>query len=243
MKVAIMQPYFFPYIGYFQLINAVDTFVIYDDIEYVKQSWMNRNRILLNGQPSYISLPLKKDSDYLHVKQRELAGTWLKEHKKLISKLRGAYNKAPFFAETMQLIEPCINSDNTNLFTFLLESIENTLKHLGITTKVIISSSLGDFTHLRSQDKVIAICRATSASHYINPIGGTQLYDSNSFDTNNLKLSFLKTRDFNYPQYNNDFQAFLSIIDVLMFNGKAQTRNLIEQNFDLLNNDNYEAAN
>ncbi len=83
MKLAIMQPYFFPYIGYFQLINTVDEFVVYDNIEFTKKGWINRNRILVNGKDEYITLPIKKDSDFLHVKDRFLAETWSKDSAKM----------------------------------------------------------------------------------------------------------------------------------------------------------------
>ena len=85
MKLAIMQPYFFPYIGYFQLIKSVDEFVIYDNIQYTKKGWINRNRILVNGTDYLISLPLKKDSDYLNVVDRQLAESWEKDRTKLLT--------------------------------------------------------------------------------------------------------------------------------------------------------------
>ncbi|TNC80755.1 MAG: hypothetical protein C9356_12710 [Oleiphilus sp.] len=233
MKVAIMQPYFYPYIGYFQLINAVDTFVLYDDIEYVKQSWMNRNRILVNGQPAFITLPLKKDSDYLHVNKRYLAGTWLKERKKLMQRVKGAYNKAPFFAEVYGLVCNGLNCDALNLFGFLHYNLQLVLDFLEIETKVVISSSLGDFYDKKSSEKVLAICHSLQANQYINPIGGVELYKKNEFAQRDIELKFLETQSFDYEQFGNEFQVFLSIIDVLMFNGKNKTRDLIEQYYYL----------
>src|SRR4030042_5533275 len=97
MKIAIMQPYFLPYIGYFQLMNAVDEFVIYDNIEFSKKGWINRNRILVNGKDSYITIPLKKDSDYLDVRDRYLAETWSSEKIKMLKRIIGSYRKAPRF--------------------------------------------------------------------------------------------------------------------------------------------------
>jgi hypothetical protein len=119
-KLAIMQPYFFPYIGYFQLVNAVDEFVIYDNIEFTKKGWISRNRILVNGVDTYISLPLKKDSDYLHVKDRYLADTWDIERKKMLNRITESYRKAPYFKETYEVIEKCILYEDRNLFKFIL---------------------------------------------------------------------------------------------------------------------------
>src|SRR5688572_4948402 len=105
MKLGIMQPYLFPYIGYFQLMNAVDEFVIYDNIEFTKRGWINRNRILVNGKPVFITLPLRNDSDYLHVKDRFLADNWVLHRKKNLNRIVESYNKAPLFASAFPIIE------------------------------------------------------------------------------------------------------------------------------------------
>ncbi len=114
-----MQPYFFPYIGYFQLIANSDVFVIYDEIKYTKKGWINRNRFLSNGTATYFTLPLKKDSDFLFVSDRFLSLDWEKEKQKLLNKIREAYSKAPYFAETFSLFEKCLLFENTNLFAFI----------------------------------------------------------------------------------------------------------------------------
>jgi hypothetical protein len=111
VKIAIMQPYFFPYIGYFQLINAVDEFVVYDNIEYTKKGWINRNRILVNSQDAYITLPLKRDSDYLDIRERFLADSWSRESKVMLNRIAGAYRNAPNFRLVYPLIEKCILFD------------------------------------------------------------------------------------------------------------------------------------
>ena len=109
-KIAIMQPYFFPYIGYFQLINSVDEFIIYDNIQYTKKGWINRNRILVNGKDQLITLSLKKDSDYLDVVNRELSESWDKDKNKILNIIKFSYNKAPYFQKTFELISQCLNS-------------------------------------------------------------------------------------------------------------------------------------
>src|SRR5438270_13289718 len=122
MKVAIMQPYLFPYIGYFQLMNAVDQFIIYDNIQFTKKGWINRNMILLNGIDTYISFPLRKDSDYLNVDERYLANNWEQERIKILDKISRSYFKAPYYTTVYPLVEECILFRNTNLFHFILNS-------------------------------------------------------------------------------------------------------------------------
>jgi hypothetical protein len=226
-KIAIMQPYFFPYIGYFQLINAVDEFVIYDNIEFTKKGWINRNRILVNGAGAVISLPIKKDSDYLHVKDRFLADTWEVERKKMLNRITESYRKAPHFKETYEILEKCIMFDGRNLFNFILHSIETLIHHLNINTTLIVSSSIPIDHQLKSEEKVMAICKQRQADIYINPIGGLTLYNKESFRMNNLELQFQKSESLSYMQFDNDFIPWLSIIDVLMFNDKYSAQNII----------------
>ena len=120
MKLAIMQPYFLPYIGYFQLIAAVDTFIIYDNVKYTKKGWINRNRLLLNGRDAMFSLPLKKDSDYFDIDKRELANEF--NPNKLLNQIIGAYRHAPQFKETLPLIEKIIQIPEKNLFFIRADS-------------------------------------------------------------------------------------------------------------------------
>src|SRR5574340_416914 len=143
MKLAIMQPYFFPYIGYFQLINTADKFVVYDDIKYTKKGWINRNRILVNGKDRLFTLPLKKDSDYLDVYQRKLADNYNSESKNILNKIRASYNKAPYFKEAFPVFADCILYQEENLFKFIYHSLEKINAYLGIKTKLEISSEIG----------------------------------------------------------------------------------------------------
>src|ERR1035441_8424850 len=154
MKAAIMQPYFFPYVGYFQLIAAVDLFIVYDNIKYTKKGWINRNRMLQNGKDVMFSLPLKSDSDYLDVRERELAADFNRD--KLLNQLKEAYRRAPYFAQTLPLVEQIVRCDDVNLFRFLHNSIAKTCEHLGITTEVRNSSGIAIDHDLKNQDKVLA---------------------------------------------------------------------------------------
>jgi hypothetical protein len=220
MKIGIMQPYFLPYIGYFQLINAVDEFVLYDDIEYTKKGWINRNRILVNGKDEYISIPLKKDSDYLHVNQRFLSDNSLGERKKIFNKISEVYRKAPNYTQTMELLNDVLLYDEKNLFEFIKNSILKTLSFLNIQTPIVISSTIPIQQNLKSEDKVLAICKNQQAQTYINPIGGVTLYSHATFKQNQIQLQFIKSNSIQYPQFNNEFVPWLSIIDVMMFNRK-----------------------
>lgn len=229
MKVAIMQPYFFPYIGYFQLLQAVDVFVIYDNIQFSKKGWINRNRILVNEKDEYFTLPLKKDSDYLNVVDRKLSDNFEQDKVKTLRKIKECYRKAPFFDEAFPLVENAFNYQSGNLFDFILNSLKLQLEFLGIfSTEIVISSSLEIDHSLKSQDKVIAICESLKASAYFNPIGGLDLYDTESFEKQNIKLNFMKSNPIEYPQLGNAFVPWLSIIDVMMFNDKATIKKYLD---------------
>jgi hypothetical protein len=219
-KVAIMQPYFLPYIGYFQLINAVDEFIIYDNIQYTKKGWINRNRILDNGSDKLFTVPLKKDSDYLDVVDRKLSDTWDKDRKKLINSLYTLYHKAPYFEEAYSIVTECLLDDENNLFNFILNSLNRVNKYLDIETSIVISSSIGVDHSLKSQDKVLAICKAREATTYINAIGGMELYSKTVFESNELELKFIKSHSITYDQFDGAFVPWLSIVDVMMFNSK-----------------------
>ena len=222
MKLAIMQPYFLPYLGYFQLISAADKFVVYDNIQFTKKGWINRNRMLVNNTDKYFTLPLKKESDFLNVVERSISDDFKKERIALLAKIKEAYRKAPFFDAAYPLLESIFNHEEKNLFRFIHNSLQQVCKYLNIRTKFIISSSVPIDHQLKSQDKVIAICKALDASQYINPAGGTDLYSKEIFKQQDIELVFLKTDAIQYQQFNDEFIPALSIIDVMMFNSNEQ---------------------
>jgi len=234
MKIAIMQPYFFPYIGYFQLMNAVDEFIIYDNIEYTKKGWINRNRILVNGGASYITLPLKKDSDYLDIRGRRMADIWSLERKKMLNRIAGAYHKAPFFEAVYPLIEDIILFEGVNLFNFIHNSLLLVNKYLEIKTHLVVSSMLSIDHQLKAEKKVIKICETRGASVYINPIGGLHLYNRSNFKDKGIELFFIKVKDLTYRQFENKFVPYLSIIDVMMFNSVKKTQKYLKTFYSLV---------
>jgi hypothetical protein len=232
MKLAIMQPYFFPYIGYFQLIAAVDQFVVYDNIKYTKKGWTNRNRMLQNGKDVMFSLPLKSDSDALHVCARELAANFNRD--KLLNQLAGAYRHAAYFDQTFALLEQIVRYEDPNLFRYLHHSIVRVCAHLGLSTDIRISSEIDIDHDLKGQDKVLALCQALGAQTYINAIGGMALYDREVFQTQGVTLKFIRSRLFEYPQFGAPFVPWLSMVDVMMFNAPEQVSAVVRGCYELV---------
>lgn len=232
MRVGIMQPYFLPYIGYFQLIDAVDLFIVYDNIKYTKKGWINRNRLLLNGTDAVFSLPLKKDSDYLDVVQRELSTDF--DRAKLLNQFKGEYSRAPYFSETFPLLENIVGHKDDNLFRFIHNGLLQTCQHLGINTEIRVSSEIPIAHELKSQDKVLALCKAVGADIYINPIGGMELYAKEDFRENGVELNFIKSQSFEYPQFGSPFIPWLSIVDVMMFNPMDLVHRHIKTDYELI---------
>ena len=160
-KVGIMQPYFLPYLGYFQLINSVDEFIIYDNIEYTKKGWINRNRYLSEGVDKYMTLNLKKASDYEWVCNRELSSEF--DRRKMLRQLNTSYRKAPYYEQISLLIESIIMFEDNNLFKYVYNSVESICKFLGVDTNIIISSSVECNHNLKGEERVIDICKNRGA--------------------------------------------------------------------------------
>ena len=233
MTLAIMQPYLFPYIGYWQLINAVDTFVIYDNIQFSKRGWFHRNNILVQGKKTLFSIPLKKDSDTLDVVERFVSDEAQKQVNKVLAQIQNSYNKAPYFKDVFPLVESIFLYDEKNLFRYVHNSIIQLCEYLDINTQIIISSTIDINHNLKSQDKVIALNKAMGSTQYINPIGGTELYDVGKFQNENIHLNFLKSEVPEYRQFKEEFIPYLSIIDILMFNSKEEVKRMLEK-YELL---------
>ena len=228
MKVGIMQPYFFPYIGYWQLINAVDKFVIYDDVNFIKGGWINRNKILVNGQARYINLQMHKASPNKLINEIEVLGNKV-YNKKLLKTIESSYRKAPYYSEVYPLIENIIKQDENNMSKYLINSIREICKYLEINTQILVSSEIEKNNNLRGQDKIIEICKILGANQYINAIGGIELYSRKDFESNGILLNFLRTKSIRYKQFNDNYLPNLSIIDVIMFNSVQETKRLMEE--------------
>ncbi|KAG8151400.1 WbqC family protein [Burkholderia catarinensis] len=231
MKVAIMQPYFLPYIGYFQLIEAVDRFVVYDNIKYTKKGWFNRNRFLQNGSDALFSIPLKRDSDSLDVREREVSPDY--DPEKLSAQLMSAYARAPYFEQGFELVRSVIPADESNLFRFIRRSIDAVVERLDIDTRVVVSSSIDADHTLKGQDRVLAICESLGATTYVNAIGGVDLYSRDEFAARGIDLRFIRSRSVEYRQFGAPFVPWLSIVDLLMFNSAGDVKCMLAE-YDLI---------
>lgn len=225
--VTIMQPYFLPYIGYWQLMSGVDEFVVYDDIQYTKKGWVNRNRYLVNGEAKYFTLPLKKDSDFLDVRDRYLSDNWSQERRKILARIDGAYRRRPYFQNTMPLIEEIFLYEDGNLFAFIYHSIEKIAGYLGLSTPLIISSTLEVERSTKGAERVKAICKQRGAAVYVNPPGGRDLYDADDFSHSGVTLKFLESEQDYYDQGVDEFVPRLSILDILMNNDMSAVRAML----------------
>lgn len=230
--VAVMQPYFMPYIGYYQLIAAADLFVVYDQIKYTKKGWINRNRMLVDGRDAVFTLPLRHDDDAKDVADRQVAETF--DPDKLLRRMAAAYRRAPCFTETFAFLERVLGCPERNLFRFLFASLQEACRHLGITTELRPSSAVASDRSLTGQERVLDICRATGAAVYVNAIGGVSLYSREAFADRGVTLRFLRPAPFEYRQFGDDFVPWLSIIDVLMFNPPAVVRARLESGYELV---------
>ena len=226
-----MQPYFLPYLGYWQLLAAVDRFVVYDNIEYTKKGWINRNRFLRNGADAPFALPLKKGSDFLDIGQRSLADDF--NPATLLNPFREAYRTAPFFDAVFPLLESIVTAAPRNLFDYLLNSLAVTAAYLEIATPIIVSSTVPIDHSLRAGDKVLAMCGALGADRYLNTFGGQTLYAAETFAAAGVELKFIQARRVTYPQFGQPFVPALSILDVMMFNSPDAVRRMLGE-YDLL---------
>lgn len=217
MRLAIMQPYFLPYIGYLQLMNGVDKFVLYDDVNYINKGWINRNRILINGREYLFTIPLRDASQNKRINEIYL-GNDPKWRGKLLKTLEQAYKKAPFYATALAVTEKIINLDAEKLSDWIAAGFQLLADYLEIQTEIVPGSSIYQNTHLKAQERILAICQQEKATHYINPIGGIELYDKAVFEQNGIRLNFIKSKPIVYPQFKNEFVPWLSIIDIMMFN-------------------------
>ena len=227
MIMGLNQPYFMPYIGYWQLINAVDVFVIGDDYNYIKQGWVNRNRIQQNKTVQYFGVEVSHPSSFKYIGEHTLAESFLPEKKMHL--VEAGYQNAPYYEAGAALMEKILNCGETNLADFLEHSIRCVCDYLGITTKIIRSSSLSGNAELKREYRLFHACQQLGADTYINAIGGQELYDYKQFREHGIKLGFIQTGDVQYRQFGRQFIPYLSIIDVIMFNSKEEIREMLNQ--------------
>jgi hypothetical protein len=236
-SVAVMQPYLFPYLGYFQLVNAVDEFVFYDDVNFIKQGWINRNQILdQNSKALLFTVPLEKASSYVTIEATKinsaLYGKW---KNKFLKTFNQNYRNAPNFTIVNDLVVEVFDElADGSIGTLASKSIMRISQYLGIDTNFRNSSNeFKGLKELEKDQRLYEICNELKATDYINAIGGQNLYNKSDFKDNGTRLHFLKPNLAAYPQFGSDFVSGLSMIDVIMFNSKDECRMLLE-NYRLL---------
>lgn len=232
-----MQPYIFPYIGYFQLIHAADVFVFYDDVNFINRGWINRNRILLNGKDQLITIPLQDASQNKLIKDITVLPDE-KNMQKLLGTLSAAYAKAPHFRQVFPLIERTLlaatdAAKETSIATLAINSITGVCDYLGLSRTFKISSELYDNRELKKADRLIDICHREGIDHYINASGGKAIYTKEYYAEKRIRLDFLNPELYEYPQFKKPFVPWLSVIDVLMFNSRETVVNDILPSYHL----------
>lgn len=229
ITIGVMQPYFFPYLGYWQLFKAVDKYVIFDDVNYIKRGWIARNRIKSNGEAVRFGISVSKVSQNKKICEHNLANN-SDQMSKLSHEIYAAYHKAPYFNDVSPLIDEILNSGKINLADFLSFEIRKVCEYLGIKTEILRSSELDYDREGHGPDKILSICHLLGGSAYVNAIGGRELYDQDMFRQQNIDLSFIQMDDqISYLQGDGDFIPSLSIIDVMMWNSVADCNQLLNR--------------
>jgi hypothetical protein len=227
MRLGIMQPYIFPYIGYFQLITAVDKFVFLDDVNFINKGWINRNNLLVNNKASLFTIPLKGASQNKLISEIFTADEkWIL---KILKTIETSYKRAPQFLSVYPIISQVFTSSQESIAKLTKESIKVVSNYLEITTEFVDSSSIYDNKHLKGEERIIDINKKEQSSYYINPLGGKDLYCSEKFKKENITLKFLKPLVIEYNQQRKEFVPWLSIIDVLMWCTKEEVKELLEK--------------
>lgn len=217
------QPYLFPYLGYWQLMNASDIYVIADNMQYIKKGYINRNYILSNNNPHRLTLEVQGVHLGIPINEVKVGNN----AKKILKTIFHAYTKAPYFSEAYPMIEEILLNDEKNLAKYVGYSIERIADYLDMDTKFVYESDLEVDYSLGAQSGIINICKQFNADQYINAIGGQELYKKEGFFQEGIILNFLKMEEIKYKQFNNEFVPNLSIIDVMMFNSKDLVKEML----------------
>ena len=231
-RVAVMQPYLFPYLGYWQLARAVDVFVLLDDVNFIKKGWINRNNILLDGRAHLFTLPLVGASQNRLINEIHISDD-PREKQKLLKTIFQCYAKAPHFDDFYPVVERVVNYPENYLAEFLRNHFIIMFEYLGLTARLLRSSEIEKNNELKAQEKIVDICRRLGAKVYINAVGGQDLYERERFLADNMELKFIKMRPSTYRQFKEEFVPGLSIIDLLMFNDRGRARRLLDE-YDLI---------
>jgi hypothetical protein len=232
MIVALMQPYFFPYLGYYGLLAAADVFVAYDSVQFEKHGWVNRNRILRDGAPEWWTAPVAAAPLATTIADRRYHD-WPRQRARLLGHLRERYRRAPRREEALDLGAVALDPACDGVAEANLHGLRTMAATLGLRARILRASEVPHDASLRGQDRVLAICTALGADTYVNAIGGTTLYDHAAFAARGVDLRFLRPRPDAYDQGNGAFVPNLSILDALMFLPVDEVARRVAQ-FDLV---------
>lgn len=231
MTIALMQPYFFPYIGQFQIINAVDRFILVDELQHIQAGWIHRNRILKpNGGWQYIILPIGKHKLRLNTLIKDIQvvenGDW---KRRILGQVEHYKKMAPFYRDVCNVLQECFHSTERNITKLNGSFFKVVCTYLGIPFKLEISSEMNfDYSTVTDkEDRGIKMCRQIGAHRLINPPGGINLYSKENFRQNGVQLEFLQPDLSLYDQRNGNFEPGLSIIDVMMFNSPSDIKTML----------------
>lgn len=225
MRIAIMQPYFFPYLGYFQLIKSADIFILLDDVAFIKKGWIHRNRLCFNKGIHWFSVPLEHASQNKSIHETFISQiNFIQWRKKFISSLISFYKKQEYFTDGMEIVEEIFSIPTYSIAELSARSLQKCCKALGITTFFNCSSSLHGLNKLKGEKKIIEICQYYQVGRYINAPGGKELYRQSMFSPYGIQLEFIHPSLSIYPVKGRDCVLGLSIIDAIMCCGIEYTR-------------------
>ncbi|KAA8596486.1 WbqC family protein [Vibrio cyclitrophicus] len=225
MKLAVMQPYLFPYIGYYQLVNSVDKFVFYDDVNFIKCGYINRNNILVNGKSQMFTLPVLSASQNKLINELSFS----ENVKKILKTIEQTYSKAPYFNDVFPIIKGVLSDANRSVVNLTIQSVVEVFKYLGIEKEFFLSSEIGNDKSLIAKERLIDMTKILDCDIYINSPGGKSLYDKEYFRKSGVELNFIEMKEVSYEQYGSEFVSHLSIIDVLMWNSKMDVKVFLDE--------------
>jgi hypothetical protein len=230
MRIAVMQPYIFPYLGYYQLVNAVDLFIFFDDVNYIKKGWINKNNILVGGESHKFTVPVRDASQNKPINKIELS-EFVDWRSKFLKTVEGAYKKAPYFNDIFEIINKILDQSYSSVSELAKSSVKEISIHLGLKTEFESSSGLSYARNAENgQEKILDICKLKKATSYLNPMNGRDLYNKSDFESKGIELRFIKMNEVIYMQYSKEkFIPSLSIIDILMFNDKRAIHQLLNK--------------
>jgi len=225
MIVGVMQPYLFPYLGYYQLAYHCDKFVFYDDVNFITRGYINRNNVLSQGKALRFTVPVIKASQNTRINELYFSS----DVRKILATMKHSYQKAPYFSDVFPFIESVLLNSKRNVAEITSQSITKVFDYLDISKKFYMSSQLDYNRDMDAADKLISICEKLKSTNYCNSLGGQVLYSKKYFLNKGVELNFINMGAVTYSQGKHDFINHLSIIDVLMWNSKADVIKLLSK--------------